>query len=382
MFGDNFFPSENKIIKSKCLNCHKESILISDKLSLCVDCIRTYFNKVHLHIKEVHGLTRREFGLPDEVPENSKGINCNLCLNNCSIPENGMGYCGIRKNVAGKLIGGDRAEGKVDWYLDPIPTNCVAHWVCPASTDAGYPRWTVTRGIEYECNNLAVFYRACNFNCLYCQNWEFRKSLNRPVVMSSWELSERVDDTTTCICFFGGDPTPQLDHAITASKLAIEKNKNKVLRICWETNGSMNQAELREMIELSLNSGGCIKFDLKAWNKEVNIALSGVSNERTLSNFELAVNETRSRQIPPPIVASTLLVPGYIDEQEITGISRFIASLDPDIPYTLLGFHPDFHLDDLPATSKKHAFEAQKIAKEAGLRNVKIANMHLLGDDY
>jgi len=117
----------------------------------------------------------------------------------------------------------------------------------------------------------------------------------------------------------------------------------------------MHPALLRQAAELSLNSGGCIKFDLKVWSEELHIALCGVSNKRTLENFRLLAEYVKKRPSSPFLVASTLLVPGYIDTEEISRIAAFISSLSQDIPYTLLAFHPQFMMNDLPPTSKRHA---------------------------
>jgi pyruvate formate lyase activating enzyme len=133
---------------------------------------------------------------------------------------------------------------------------------------------------------------------------------------------------------------------------------------------------------LSLESGGCIKFDLKAWHRELHYALCGVSNQQTLSNFEELAKCIPKRPSPPFLIASTLLVPGYVDEQEVRNIASFIAGLNPDIPYSLLGFCPHFEMQDLPRTSIKHAERCRRAALESGLTRVKIGNVHLLGDRY
>ncbi len=95
-------------------------------------------------------------------------------------------------------------------------------------------------------------------------------------------------------------------------------------------------------------------------------------------------SETASAERPGPpfLIASTLLVPGYIDEQEVDAIARYISSLNPEIPYSLLAFYPSFYLKDLPTTSRRHALRCQEIAKNAGIRRVHIGNVHLLSDDY
>jgi len=84
------------------------------------------------------------------------------------------------------------------------------------------------------------------------------------------------------------------------------------------------------------------------------------------------------RPVPPLLIASTLLVPGYIDETEIRNIARFIASVNPDIPYSLLAFYPHFYMSDIPLTTKAIAMRCLKIAQEEGVKNVRIGNVHLL----
>lgn len=363
---------------ASCIFCGKRSNRISENLSVCVDCVRDRFDSVIEHIREVHSRSRTRFGLPPAPPRTPHGIECNLCVNNCRMGLGEKGYCGIRWNEDGTLATND---GYLEWYHDPLPTNCVADWVCAGGSHTGYPTYSYRKGTEFGYKNLAVFYRACSFNCLFCQNWHFKQPTQRPLV-SPEELAGAVDETTSCICYFGGDPAPQISHAIRTSKLALEHNPNRILRICWETNGTVSRANLESMIHLSLDSGGCVKFDLKTFTPELNIALCGTSNTRTLENFEYAASFIRRRKDPPLLVASTLLIPGYLDSNEVSAIARFVARLDPNIPYVLLGFCPHFLMRDLPATSKDHAHRALSLAKKEGLSTVRIGNIHLLSNSY
>ena len=75
--------------------------------------------------------------------------------------------------------------------------------------------------------------------------------------------------------------------------------------------------------------------------------------------------------------ASTLLVPGYVDAEEIESIAKFISKIDPNIPYTLLAFYGRYVMKDLPTTSRKQALKCQKAA-EKHLKNTRIGNIHLL----
>jgi len=275
-------------------------------------------------------------------------------------------------------VGGDVSSAAVHWYRDPLPTNCVADWVCPASTAAGYPALTDIRGPEHGYHNLAVFYEACSFDCLFCQNWQFKyHSIHGPRA-SAAELAAAIEPRTRCICFFGGDPACQVEHALAAANLAREQREGRILRICWETNGSVSRQFLKHMAEVSLESGGCIKFDLKAWDEPLHRALCGVSNRPTLANFEYLAGLTSRRPDPPFLVASTLLVPGYVDADQVGKLSRFLAQLDPEILYALLAFHPSFELKDLGTTTRKQAIRCLEAAQAAGLSRVQMGNEHLL----
>jgi pyruvate formate lyase activating enzyme len=130
----------------------------------------------------------------------------------------------------------------------------------------------------------------------------------------------------------------------------------------------MHPALLKQADELLLNPGGCIKFDLKVCTKELYIALCGVSNEQTLENLGLLADYMRKRPPPPFLVASTLLVPGYIDKTKVAGIASFICSLSPNIPYALLAFHLQHRMNDLPPTPKRHAQECLVEAERRRLR--------------
>lgn len=362
----------------ECQVCGRGSESLSKSLQICLGCIRSGDEGVRDFIEEAHIKSRAPFNLCNSPPKDEGGIPCKICINECRIPEGGGGYCGLRKGVDGVLMGVSPEEGNLSWYYDGLPTNCVADWVCPGGTGSGYPRFANTPGPEYGFKNLAVFYHGCSFDCLFCQNWKHRERIWDRRRISVQELVLAVDDRTSCICYFGGDPTPQLPHSIEASKKALERAGGKILRICWETNGSMNPLLLNEIVELSMATGGCIKFDIKAWDENLHRALCGVSNERTKRNFELVAKRIHERPEPPLLIASTLLVPGYIDEREVRNISKWIASLNTDIPFSLLAFYPQFYFRDLPITSRSFAFRCKEVAEEAGLRRVRIGNLHLL----
>jgi pyruvate formate lyase activating enzyme len=338
----------------KCEVCGREAVL-SKSLPLCPDCIREHVDELSPRIRTIHARTRGAYGLPEQIPDDPDGVTCSLCVNGCRIGRDKTGYCGVRKNCDGTIKGPDKTYGYCDWYHDPLPTNCVADWVCAGSSHHGF-------------TNCAVFYQACTFNCLFCQNWHFR---DRKAKTTTEELAHAVNPTTGCICFFGGDPTPCALHTIQVSR-EVQQKRRKV-RICWETNGSVASQYMDMWIDIALKTNGCIKIDLKTFSEPLNIALCGSSNKNTKENIQRIARSMKKRQKPPLLV----VIPGYIDDYELMHMAEFLSSVDRSIPWSFLGFYPHFHFSDMPRTQQKQAESALRIARAHGMENTHVGNVHL-----
>lgn len=367
----------------KCSICGSHAYTISDNVSVCLHCIRKNSQQALRITQQVHAQSRAVFGLPTKPPKETNGTTCKICANQCIIGAGKCGFCGLVWNLDGRLVcyGGTKEKGVLEWYYDSLPTNCVNWWFCPGCTGVGYPQYAYKPAAEYGYANLAVFYGACSFDCLFCQNWHYRSlSVKHKPLLSAKDLSMKVNARISCICFFGGDPSPQMPHSLEVARLALEiaENENRIIRICWETNGYMNSKLAEMAAEYALKSGGNIKFDIKAWNESLNFALCGVSNKPTLENFSIIGQRYYSKRKELPVLAaSTLLVSGYVDSEEVENIAKFISEIDAEIPYTLLALYPCYVMDDLPKTSKKQALECKKAA-EKYLSRVRIGNVHLL----
>lgn len=367
----------------KCLLCQTRSPTISSSLGVCLACIRRRPSEALEITSRVHRETRSRFGLPPFPPRDSDGIACSGCANGCIIGPGRVGFCGLVRNVDGKLqrFGGTPERGVLEWYYDPLPTNCVSWWFCPGCTGRGFPVYAYSSGPEIGYYNLAVFYGSCSFDCLYCQNWHYRSlSARHSPSVSAGELASKAGERkVSCICYFGGDPSTQMPHSLETSRVAYEKaiESGRILRICWESNGNFSPEAVMVAAEYALKSGGNIKFDIKAWDDNLNIALCGISNHNPLKNFRSLGALYQKRPEVPLLSASTLLVPGYIDTEEVRGIAEFISSIDPSIPYTLLAFYGCYAMSDLPTTSRLQAIECKEVALKH-LEHVNIGNVHLL----
>jgi len=375
--------------------------LVSSSIGVCLDCLRSRPREALRVARERHRGWRLAAGLPGEPPRARGGVPCRLCVNECLIPRGGLGYCGVwRATPEGRLepVAG-RGRVVAFTYLDPHPTNCVAEPVCPGATGRGYPRYTRVRGPERGFYNLAVFAGGCPLDCVFCQNPEHKAmvAFGRPEprhVLSIDELVERMlDPRVTCVCFFGGDPTPQMPFFIDAAARAYRLRRERGMlpfRVCWETDGLASPPVLRRAAMLSLESGGIVKVDWKAWTPSVYEALTGVDGrravERLKANTRMVAAMAGERGEPPLLVVSVLLVPGYVDAGEVEAIAGYVAGLmeeySVNIPMVLLAFHPAHRMRDLPPTSRRHAMEALEAARRAGVREVYLGNEWLLGDYY
>jgi pyruvate formate lyase activating enzyme len=72
----------------------------------------------------------------------------------------------------------------------------------------------------------------------------------------------------------------------------------------------------------------------------------------------------------------TLLIPGFNDsDEELRGLTAFLADVSPDIPWHVTAFHPDYKMTDVASTTAAMLQHAAGIGHEAGLRYVYAGNL-------
>ena len=375
-----------------CKFCGKKSPTISNILQVCRNCIldseweimRSYLLNIHDQVRKAADLP----GFPPITPKDNITLNCHLCVNECSLGEQDISYCGLRnieKDQSGVLPLPTKAQAYIHGYMDANPTNCCNAWFCPAGSSHGYPTFSNQKGPELETFSYAAFLYGCSFNCLFCQN-SSHKSFSKRNLQNVETLAEKIskEGNISCICYFGGTPECQLPFTINLSELILDKiekedkDRQRKFRVCWEWNGSGNRDSIEKCMKIAIKTGGNIKFDLKTYHEQLNYALCGVSNKRTLENFRfLAEKYFGTRKGLYEISACTLLVPGYTNKEEVELIAQFVGDIDKSIPFSLLVFHPDYQMRDLPITPKKQVLDCLKTAKKY-LKNVHLGNQFLL----
>lgn len=115
-------------------------------------------------------------------------------------------------------------------------------------------------------------------------------------------------------------------------------------------------------------------FSLKAISDDIYRDYTGRSNKRTLENFVTVYNSGKKLQ------AECLLIPGYIDVQEVEHIARFVASVDKDITLRIDGYFP-LNGCPWPAATATDVEKAVKVARKHLTRaNYLTVEMERIGD--
>ncbi len=272
--------------------------------------------------------------------------------------------------VEGLLVK-DKETYTVFGFYDPHPANCIASWLCPGATAAGYPVYTKTRDAERGCKNLAVYWGGCNFTCGFCQDWihEIMRETGLPRFYKD-EILDWVDKDTTCICFCGGTPDIAMKKVVKLAGAFREKYPGRILRICAETNLTASLPDLIDFTGIVKTSGGGLNVGLKAGSDKVHHTLTGHSNKKIWNNFTALYERFGAGEPVPLLRPSLLLVPGYIDRKEIEIVCNRLASIDGNIPLKFISFLPRRHFSHAEATDPRFLAEAIKIAGECGIKTV------------
>lgn len=214
----------------RCLICGAQGKTISDRLGACVDCIRKRPRAALEVVSRLRSFSRRRFNLPPRPPAGPTP--CGMCGVGCSLGVGDVGYCGLVKNVGGGL----RGLGSGLWRACCLTTTTqflltASQIGCVPPLLGGVSKIRQVSEGEFGYYNLAVFYGACSLDCLYCQNWTYRRYPSKPELVSVEELDRAMERRVTCICFFGGDPAPQVAHALMVARRAVERGLEYVGRL-------------------------------------------------------------------------------------------------------------------------------------------------------
>jgi len=277
--------------------------------------------------------------------EGSK-VHCCLCPHNCVISLGALGVCRARKNINGELY--SLNYGKIAAAaLDPIEKKPLNRFK-PGSMI------------------LSVGTFGCNLKCSFCQNWSIAHRDPDTQDVTSGILVEKAVELkkngNIGIAYTYNEPSIWYEFVYDTAKLAKDRGLANVL----VTNGFIE----REPLEDILPYIDAMNIDVKAFKQSFykDICKATISNVK--QTVEIAAGKCH-------VEVTTLVIPGLNDDiEEIDELSKWLASISPEIPLHLSRYFPNYNMTDRPPTPvetlKRAAEKAAEYLKYVYLGNVRL----------
>ena len=286
--------------------------------------------------------------------------------------------------------------------------------------DGRWERLIASTHLSRPENYFSIYQSGCNFSCRKCHSWYFSKvakgewltpldiveaarAYEKEVTLvepreraTAWHAHETCHCCGACVltgersprcpgilepgqitlspqgfgparnivAFTGGDLTCRPGFYAKCAELIKTETR---LWFLLETNGyGLTPAHL----DLYQTSGvDAFWLDIKAENPERHRWLTGCDNEWILR----LPQEMRKRGFVLEVLS--LYIPGVVEAEELGRIAVLLAAVDPQIPFTVLAFFPEYQMRDTRPPNVKEMIRAYEGAKEAGLTQVRLGNL-------
>jgi len=276
-------------------------------------------------------------------------MQCDLCPRDCRLHEGQRGACFVRQRTGDAMVltTYGRSSG---FCIDPIEKKPLNHF---------YPGSSI----------LSFGTAGCNLACKFCQNWDISKSRDMDSLMDEASPAAIAEAAAAngaqSVAFTYNDPVIFAEYAMDVADACHARGIQTVA----VTAGYIHDAPRREFFAKM----DAANVDLKAFTDDFYVKLCGAHLKPVLDTLVYLKHETGVW-----FEITTLLIPGKNDsEAEITAMCQWIRKeLGPDVPLHFSAFHPDYKMDDTPATPPATLTRARNIALGAGLNYVYTGNVH------
>lgn len=274
-------------------------------------------------------------------------IRCELCPRGCLLREGQRGLCGVRAVREGtlrSLVYGATTPPQAD----PVEKKPLFHFLPGARL-------------------LSFGTLGCNLDCAFCQNWPMSHPRGNPgLIPATPEGLVAAAREANCagVAFTYNEPTVFAEFALDVAQACREAGLRTVAVTSGYISGRAREAFFRGM--------DAANVDLKAFTEQFYRRVCGGSLRPVLETLEYLARETKVW-----LELSTLLIPGANDgPDEVSQLAAYVArALGQECPLHLTGFHPDFRMQDRPATPLEALRRSREIARAEGLHHVYTGNL-------
>lgn len=225
---------------------------------------------------------------------------------------------------------------------------------------------------------LVIFLQGCPFRCLYCANpdtipAEGGTPTDKEEIIKMAVSQKPFFGKKGGVTFSGGEPTMQASALIPI----VKELKSNGIHVCIDSNGGIWNSDIEELFNLV----DLVLLDVKEFNDERHMALTGRSNSRTLETARWLEEHGK------PFWLRYVLVPGYSDfEEDIRALGVHFGCKKPGeeksscgykmiqrveiLPYHTLGVNKydtlgqEYKLKDVPLNTEEQLKKAESIFKE------------------
>jgi len=277
---------------------------------------------------------------------------CRVCEHYCTLTPGEWGKCGIRTNQHGEIYLALYGRA-IATHVDPIEKKPLYHFL-PGS------------------RVYSVGTYGCNMRCQWCQNWQISQVSTLEglpethlgnLLSPQDSISEAQRQRCKSIAYTYNEPTVFFEYTYDTAKIAHKHG----LKNIYVSNGFMSPETL-EALTPYLDG---INVDLKGFTDDLYRTYSGARLEPIKRNIAAIAHETDIW-----LEVTTLIIPDLNDgEAELRSMAAWLADIDPDIPWHVSAFHPDYQLQDRECTPLQTLQRAYEIGKRAGLHHVYLGNV-------
>lgn len=286
-------------------------------------------------------------------------------------------------------------------------------------TDNGFLRLISAVHLSRPENYLSIYQSGCNFSCRKCHSWNFTKIAKgdwwsaADVLKACKEYEKEVtvreprdratafhahDSCRGCgacvmygkrsslcprviqkkeivlspqgwgparniVAFTGGDLTCRPEFYVECTRLIKAETQ---LWVLVETNGyGLTPQNLDALKEAGVDS---FWLDIKAYDGTDHKWLTGCFNRNILK----LPGEIVKRGFVLEVLS--LYIPNLVETLQLKKIAQLIFDVDPEIPFTILAFFPEYQMKRYKSPKISEMIEAYMGARAAGLRNVRLGN--------